>query len=153
MAQLPYYVIIIFLGFGGFLIAMYIRHHKKNVQEALICPLKANCDTVIHSDYSKFVGIPVETLGMTYYAFITIGYGLVIIFPLIYVPLVASGLLTATVFAFMFSIYLTLIQAFALKNWCTWCLISAGICVTIFGLSASDSPFLAPLFSSMILGL
>ena len=153
MIQIADFVIIIFLGFGGFLIASYIRHHKKNVKEALVCPLKANCDTVIHSDYSKFMGVPVEILGMVYYVSIAVSYGLSVIFPNIYVPLFASGLLAATVFAFLFSIYLTLVQAFILKNWCTWCLISAGFCSIIFALSASDSPFLAPLFSSVILSL
>lgn len=151
--MLSYYVIIIFLGFGGFLIASYIRHHKKNIQEALICPLKANCDAVIHSDYSKFLGMPVENLGMAYYVLIAVGYGLIIIFPSLESPLVASGLMFATVCAFAFSIYLTLIQAFALRNWCTWCLISAGICVAIFALAAANSPLFSGLFSVMILGL
>ena len=146
MTQLPYYVLIIFLGFGGFLIAMYIRHHKRNVQEALICPLKANCDTVIHSDYSKFFGIPVETLGMFYYGFIAISYGVIVIFPGLEAPVVVSGLMFASVCAFAFSIYLTLIQAFAIKNWCTWCLFSAGICVIIFILAAMNSPLFSGLF-------
>lgn len=142
-------MLIIFLSFGGFLIARYIRHHKKNVQEALICPLKVNCDMVIHSDYSKFLEIPVETLGMVYYGLLAVSYGSIIIFPVIGVSLVVSGLLFATVCAFAFSIYLTLVQAFILKNWCTWCLISATICATIFGIDASSSP----LFSALIPGL
>lgn len=149
MTLLPYYVINIFLGFGGFLIASYIWHHKNNVKEAMVCPLKANCDVVIHSDYSKIMGISVEVLGMVYYVFIAVSYGLVIIFPTLYVPLVGSGLLMATIFAFMFSIYLTFVQAFALRNWCTWCLISAMICITIFAIAVSDSPLLQPLFSNI----
>lgn len=153
MIQLPFFVVIIFLGFGGFLIAMYIRHHKKNVQEALICPLKANCDTVIHSDYSKFFGIPVEVLGMIYYAIITVSYGLVIIFPTLYIPIIASSLLALSLFAFLFSLYLTLVQAFVIKNWCTWCLISASICATVFALAVSDSPFLGSLFSNIFSSL
>src|SRR3989338_6852915 len=153
MTQLSYYVIIIFLGFGGFLIASYIRHHKKNVKEALVCPLKANCDSVIHSDYSRFMGMPVENLGMVYYVLIAVGYGLLIIFPSLELPIIASGLMFASICAFVFSIYLTLIQAFALKNWCTWCLISATIWATIFALAAYDSPFLAPLFSNIFLSL
>ena len=153
MAQPSDYVIIIFLSFTGFLIASYIRHHKKNIQEALICPLKANCDTVIHSDYSKFLGVPVENLGMTYYAFTAAGYGLIIIFPAMGLPWIASGLMLSSVFAFAFSIYLTAVQAFALKNWCTWCLISASICGVIFALAATDSPLFSGLFSNLLLTL
>ena len=127
MSQTSAYVLIIFLAFGGFLIARYIYHHKKHSKEALVCPLKANCDTVIHSDYSKFLGMPIEALGMVYYCSIAVSYGLLVIFPELDMPLIVSGLLLATVCAFVFSIYLTLVQAFALKNWCTWCLISASI--------------------------
>ena len=141
MTYIADFVIIIFLAFAGFLIASYIRHHKRNIKETLICPLKANCDTVIHSDYSKFIGFPVENLGMFYYGFIAFAYGFALIFPGLYIPLVSYGLLVATVLAFVFSIYLTLVQAFVLKNWCTWCIISACICATIFGIAISDSLF------------
>ena len=68
-------------------------------------------------------------------------------------PLVASGLMFASVCAFAFSIYLTLLQAFVLKNWCTWCIISACICASIFALDAVNSPLFSGLFSSVILGL
>ena len=141
--------IIIFLAFGGFLIAFYLRHHKKNVKESLICPLKANCDTVIHSDYSKFLSIPLEILGMIYYGLLAISYGLLIVFPSLGTPLIVSGLIFVSVCAFTFSVYLTFIQAFVLKNWCTWCIISACICATIFAIDVSNSP----LFSALIPGL
>jgi uncharacterized membrane protein len=153
MSQTSAYTIIIFLAFGGFLIARYIYHHKKNVKEALVCPLKANCDEVIHSDYSRFMGVSVEVLGMIYYCLIAVSYGLIVIFPVLDLPLVASGLLFATVCAFIFSIYLTLVQAFALKNWCTWCLISASICGAIFAIDASTSPLFSALFSNIFLSL
>jgi len=149
MSQASAYTIIIFLAFCGFLIANYIRHHKKNVQEALVCPLKANCDTVIHSDYSKFLGIPVEILGMVYYGLLALSYALITVFPVLGVPLVVSGLLSATFCAFMFSIYLTFLQAFAIKNWCTWCLISAAICATIFAVDAYTSPLFSSFFASI----
>jgi len=153
MSQTSAYVLIIFLAFGGFLIARYIRHHKKNVEEALVCPLRANCDMVIHSDYSKFLGIPIEALGMVYYSLLAVSYGLLVIFPVLNQPLVASSLLFATVCAFVFSIYLTLIQAFVIKNWCTWCLISATICGAVFAIDASTSPLFSALFSSIFLSL
>ena len=130
-----YYIIIIFLAFGGFLIAIYIRHHKKNIKEALVCPFKANCDTVIHSDYSKFLGMPVEVLGMLYYGLVALSYGAFIIFPKLANDFSIFLIHFASISAFVFSIYLTLVQAFALKNWCTWCLISATISASIFFIS------------------
>ncbi|MBI2065141.1 MAG: hypothetical protein HYT62_03765 [Candidatus Yanofskybacteria bacterium] len=124
------------------MIARYIRHHKKNVKEALVCPLKANCDTVIHSDYSKFLGIPLEVLGMIYYGLSALSYGLLMIFPSIGTTFVVSSLMLASVCAFIFSTYLTIIQAFILKNWCTWCIISATICAAIFLIDILNSPLL-----------
>ena len=128
-------VILIFLAFIGFAIAFYIRHHKKNIKEALVCPLKANCDTVIHSDYSKFLGIPVELLGLIYYGLVAISYGLFVVLPETATSLTIFMIHLASVLPFLFSIYLTLVQAFALKNWCTWCLISATISASIFIIS------------------
>ena len=152
MIQAVLNMVLVFLAFGGFLLAFFINHKKKS-NEPLVCPLKAHCDTVIHSDYSKIFGIPVEKLGMTYYGFIALSYGFIMIFPALYMPLIASGLLFATLCAFTFSIYLTLVQAFAIKSWCTWCLISAAICLSIFAIAASNSPLFYSLFSNIILSL
>ena len=128
-------VIIIFLAFVGYLIAAYIRHHKKNSKEKLVCPLKANCDEVIHSDYSKFLGISVEILGMFYYGLIAVAYGLFVVFPITETTVTVFLIHSASAAAFLFSFYLILVQAFAIKNWCTWCLISASISASIFLLS------------------
>ena len=128
-------VIIIFLAFVGYLIAAYIRHHKKNSKERLVCPLKANCDEVIHSDYSKFLGFSVEILGMSYYGFVAVAYGLFVIFPITTISPIVFIVHSISAVAFLFSIYLTLVQAFAIKNWCTWCLISASISASIFLIS------------------
>jgi uncharacterized membrane protein len=152
MLNYPIYTLLIFLGFGGFTLAFYI-HHKKKMKTALVCPLKGHCDSVIHSDYSRFLGVPVENLGMLYYALIAVSYGFAIVFPSLYAPLFASGLLAVTITAFAFSIYLTLLQAFAIKNWCTWCIISAILCAAIFSIAATNSPLFGPLFSNIFLGL
>lgn len=138
------YTILIFAAFGGFLLAFYIRH-KKRTHETLICPLNSSCDAVIYSDYSKFLGIPVEILGLLYYGLIAVSYALFLAVPALALPIAIFGALVLTAAAFMFSLYLTFIQAFAIKQWCTWCLISAGICTIIFAtvLSASEFGFIA----------
>ena len=153
MSQTTTYVLVIFLSFGGFNIARYIRHHKKNVEEPLVCPLRANCDHVIHSDYSKFLGMPLEILGMVYYGLLAVSYGLIIIFSVFDPPIIDSILLFIVTCAFIFSLYLTLLQAFVIKNWCTWCLISFVICATIFILASSASPLYSALFSNIFLSL
>jgi uncharacterized membrane protein len=121
------------LGLVGFLIAFFI-YRKKKAKKKLICPRYSNCDTVIHSDYSKILGIPVETLGMIYYLFIGSAYSLVFVFHF-WSPVVAAILLGVSMCSVLFSIYLVSIQAFVVKQWCVWCLCSAFISLLIFILS------------------
>lgn len=130
-------VAIIFLGFAGFFLATFLRHKKKRKTEHLVCPFKGNCSEVIQSDYSKFLGVPVELMGAGYYAFIALGYGAVLIWP----DIASLGifLLLASAGAFLFSVYLTFIQFFNLKQLCTWCLLSATISTCIFVFSAFGS--------------
>lgn len=131
------YVSIIFLGFAGFTLAAYLHHKKKRKTEHLVCPFKGNCSEVIQSDYSRFLGVPVELMGMGYYVFIALGYGAVLIWPSVF--WLEFGLLIASSGAFLFSVYLTFIQFFNLKQLCTWCLLSATISTCIFAFSAFGS--------------
>ncbi len=124
-------LILIVLGLSGFILASHIWH-KKTKKRPLICPLRSNCDAVISSKYSKFLGIPVEILGMIYYAFITIVHFIFLIMPELLPEQVLYVSIIASVGAFIFSIYLISVQAFILKEWCVWCLTSAFLCVLIF---------------------
>lgn len=125
--------VVIFIGLAGFLLASYI-YRKKKKKKHLVCPLKSNCDTVINSDYSRILGIRLEVLGMIYYAAIAIGYGLVNN-SLSISSVLSNILLPFSFFAFIFSLYLISVQAFVLRQWCTWCLFSAFLCTSIFILS------------------
>jgi len=138
MQNIAPYLLIIFCAFGGFLISFYIRH-KKSSREVLVCPLNSNCEEVIHSDFSKFFGIPVEILGMLYYGFTAASYGFITAFPEYAPQYLHYGLVLASAAAFLFSLYLTFIQAFTLREWCTWCLTSAMLSTVIFISSAAGA--------------
>ena len=126
-------LLIILLSLSGFLIASYI-HNKKRTKKRLICPMKSSCDKVIHSDYSKIMGIHVELLGMVYYFLIACSYAVLLSFQIQLFYL--DQLLTLfSFFAVLFSCYLFIIQLAVIKKWCTWCLISATISLLIFILS------------------
>lgn len=123
------YALLIILGLGGVSISAYI-YLKKRSHKKLVCPVGAECDSVIHSEYSRFFGIPVETLGLFYYSVVIVFYFFTLFkqFP----PLSVSFIMvTITFAAFLFSVYLTIIQAFILKNWCSWCIFSAVISTAI----------------------
>jgi len=138
-----HYIIIIFASFAGLLLAVYI-HHKKQLQEKMVCPLNFQCEPVIYSKYSKFLGIPVELLGILYYGLTAVSYAIFLIFPVLIADL-SFAWLSITFAAFLFSLYLTFIQGFLLRQWCSWCLMSAGLCMIIFfsSLIASQSGFAA----------
>jgi hypothetical protein len=98
----------------------------------MVCPLGSDCHAVIESEFSHFLGIPVEMLGLFYYAAIAITYAIFIIVgnPSL---LVSFLVFLFSLLAFLFSMYLTFIQVFTLRQLCTWCLTSAGLTTLIFG--------------------
>ena len=135
-------LILVLIGLSGYLLAQYI-YRKKHEDKPFICPLKSNCDVVTSSRYSKILGIPVEILGMLYYMFIAIFHTVVIAYPPLLSPLVAQVSMAISGLAFLFSLYLISIQAFVIKQWCTWCLCSAFLCAAIFLETYVATPSLA----------
>ncbi len=112
-----YQVITVILAFIGFLIAFNI-HHKRRTGEKLVCFIGKDCDTVIHSEYATFLGIPNTILGMAYFILVCATYLTHIVYPALGTPLFILTTLTLTSAAFLFSVYLVFIQAFALREWC-----------------------------------
>lgn len=124
-------ILLIACGLGGLALAAFIYIRKRR-EAPLVCPVVGHsCDPVVRSDYSCFLGIPVEILGMLYYAVVAGAYA-ALAAGVLASPLLSSLLLGLSAAAFFFSLYLTAVQAFILREWCTWCLISAGLCAVIF---------------------
>lgn len=136
------------LSVCGFIVSKHIRNHKiKNTP--LVCPIGFDCNAVVHSDYSKFFGMPVEILGMIYYALISLVY-LALIFLGEYMPEAVNGIMAgASLGAFIFSLYLISVQIFILKKGCSWCIVSSIISACIFILTVFNYDFssIAEIFS------
>lgn len=128
---LALHVLLIACAFGGLALAAFI-HYKKRLHHPLVCPIGHSCDPVVHSDYSRFMDIPVELLGVLYYTIIVVAYAAALAMPMLRAGLLSTFLLGLSAAAFLFSLYLTAVQAFILREWCTWCLISATLCAIIF---------------------
>lgn len=124
-------IFVIFFGFLGFLLSLYIRHKKTHKETHMVCPLKGDCKQVIYSEYSKFFGLPVEGLGLVYYGAVGVCYALVVLLPseFAWLPI---WFLPLTITASLFSLYLTFVQLFQIRQICTWCLSSAVLCFGIF---------------------
>ena len=109
----------------GFLVSAYIFYSKK-FNKPLFCPIGENCDAVVKSKYGKTFGIENTIPGMLYYVLIFI-YGISMLLNrnlfkgnIIYYVVVIAGLGSV-----LFSIYLTAVQAFVLKKWCEYCIVSS----------------------------
>jgi len=125
------HAIIIICAFCGVLLALYI-HRKKRLHEPLTCPIGHSCDPVIHSRYSQFMDMPVEILGVIYYTIIVVSYILFLAVPALSQTFPSLILFALSALAFLFSLYLIVVQLFILRQWCTWCIISALLCAVIF---------------------
>jgi len=123
-------ILILASAVAGLFIAAFI-HFKKRLAAPLVCPIGHSCDPVVHSNYSLFMHIPVEILGLLYYTLTALAYALSLIYPQVHSSGLALSLAAISLIAFLFSLYLTFVQAIILREWCSWCLISAGLCTVI----------------------
>ena len=132
---------IFILGLCGFAVAWHIFKHKNNNKNPLVCPIRFDCRTVVHSDYSRLVGIPVEILGMIYYVLIALSYFFLIFVPEEMSVVWINFMIAMSFIAFLFSVYLIGVQIFILKKGCSWCIVSAFICLLIFILTIFNYDF------------
>ena len=123
-------LLVIFSAFVGFTIAFNIFIKKKS-KRPMVCPLNGKCDTVVNSKYSKFLGVDLTVGGMGYYAAIAVIYAVLLVLGESVPDEITFIVLGISLGAFLFSAYLTAIQAFVLKSWCTWCLCSAALSTLI----------------------
>lgn len=115
------------LAFLGFLDATYltILHYKQTIPPCTV----GNCEKVLTSQYATVLGIPTALFGSLFYLSVIILSLLILthykkIFVNAFYLLAASG--------FGVSLFLLYIQAFVLKSFCQYCLISAATSTGIF---------------------
>lgn len=134
-----FYAFILLAGVGGFGVASYIRYTKQHHAE-LVCPVGSDCNAVVNSRYSIFLGVHLEYWGMLYYALILFAYGTILFAPHLFTKTFLSALVLFSTFGFFFSLYLIVVQAFVLRQWCIWCLLSATLSIAIFIASLVSVP-------------
>ncbi len=127
-------ILIIVATLCGFAVAVYI-HNKKIKNEVMVCPIDSDCNAVIKSKYSKLFGFPVELLGIIYYASFFIIY-LLTLFIFTFNNTIEIILIILSSLALGFSLYLLSLQAFIIREWCFWCLLSFTASTAIFTLFA-----------------
>ena len=123
------YLNILAASIGGLIIAATIYQGKKSQGESA----RISHSGVTNSEYSLFFTIPVEVLGMAYYAVMALIYTALIIIPSLgQKPLLLFTVTALSLAGFLFSCYLTFIQGFVLHFFCKWCLSSAALATIVF---------------------
>lgn len=124
------------IGTIGLLDTIYLTYSKL-ADSATVCPANGtfNCELVQHSIYSQIAGIPIVYIGLAGY----LGIMAVLLLDGRVSFFTQRGALIVfgmALFGFLYSLYLTSIEAFVLHAWCMWCLLSATAMTALFLLSA-----------------
>lgn len=115
---------IILLAMIGMGVSLYSFLHNQGFAEGEFCNINDtfNCDVVNKGPYSDVFGVPVSLIGVIGYGFIALGGFLK--WRKLEDRSLTRFLLIATIGGFLFSLYLSSIEAFVLDTWCLVCLTS-----------------------------
>ncbi len=138
---------IIISALGGLLLTLYIKKHRYS-EDHKTCPLGQSCAPIINGKFSRFLGMPIEALGSAFYITIATIYT-VSLFRAVPNPVLLAGLLLSGA-GLAFSVYLTLVQVFGIKKWCTVSLGSAAIVflITVLAFMGYDYAFVEFAYTS-----
>ena len=98
----------------GLFVAIYMSY-SKIVGAPVICGL-SSCEEVSNSPYAYILNIPIAFYGLTFYALAFVSSGLYKNIKLMFFLALVGVCFTG---------YFTFIEAFVIKAWCQWCLVSA----------------------------
>ncbi len=113
--------ILYIFGVIGVIDTLYLIYHKlRGTDVACVFFPKEWCYKVQHSPQSKTFGIPNSYLGFVMYIVILALTALFVMGSVSFWPLQAI-----VTFGFLFSMYFLYVQAFVLRAFCTWCVVSA----------------------------
>ena len=128
--------IILVLAVIGIALRLYLFKLHLNPGSGSFCDINAtvSCDLVNRSPYAELFGIPVSLFGVLFW----FGVLCAVLIPRRLAKLVTLGdrklfqqaFVAYMILGFLFSLYLTFIEAFVIKAWCPLCVLSA-ISVTI----------------------
>ncbi|MCL5784199.1 MAG: vitamin K epoxide reductase family protein [Patescibacteria group bacterium] len=103
--------------------------YEYTITGPIVCPIGGGCDTVRSSVYSHILGIPVPILGIAFYLGMAV---LSVVHSQKSVQKIIKKLqLLGAVAAVAFGVYLTFLEAFVIKAFCFWCVLSFIISVII----------------------
>jgi len=128
----PSIVLLFLVSLVGLADASYLtyEHYTGN---NVVCSFTGGCEKVLTSQYSTIFGVPIAIGGIIFYLTV-----LAIAFHYLRHPITKRAtqlLLLVTTTGVIVSAVLTSLQAFVIKSWCQFCLLSAFTSLTLFILS------------------
>jgi len=130
------YAALIAAAFLGMVDSSYVGFHA--AEGFLIpCGFAGGCDQVLSSPYARFLGVSIAWFGLAFY-FIIAAASLFAFFgypEALRISFIVAGL------AFPTTLYLLYLQAFVIRAFCDYCLLSASLVLLIFGLHLWARPW------------
>lgn len=118
------------VSFIGFVDAVYLTINRY-FEATVPCTLTHACDTVLRSEYSAILGVPVVLIGAVYYLTIFLSSYAYLEYKSRYYFKITAVM---TVTGFLFSAWLMYVQGFLLQAFCQYCLLSALTSTLLFAL-------------------
>lgn len=112
----------------GFAVAAFL-FYEYSFSSSIICPTGAGCDIVRASSYSNLLGIPIPFFGIGFYLVMAV---LSVVHSHDLPTKIVKRLQLVIGFSGVgFGIYLTFLEAFVIKAFCFWCVVSFIISLVI----------------------
>ena len=125
------------ISLAGLFLGAYLTLYKFGVIGSLACGV-SSCEQVQTSRWSVFLGVPVATWGLGFYASMLI-LSIAGLQPRYEESRKLSGvMLLMTAVGALFTAWLNYLEAFVIHAWCEWCLFSAGMVLLLLVLSWLD---------------
>lgn len=117
------------LSMLGLMVTTFLAYEYSQ-SGSIACPIAGSgCDIVRKSEFSKLLGIDLPYFGIAFY--LTAAFSSVWLTHS-YHKIVSLARLLASFSAFAFGVYLTFLEAFVIKAYCIWCVISFIVSIIIF---------------------
>ena len=130
-------MVIATLALAGVFVSLYLTLYKLGVIGTMACAV-GSCETVQLSEWATLGGVPVAAWGVSFYV-ATLAVAIAGLQDRWVDSLMVSRLLAVmSGVGVLFSAFLTYLEAFVIRAWCQWCVVSAIIVTIIFAVSVLD---------------
>ena len=126
------------LSLLGLFDSTYLSWVYTSPSRPLVCLGGGGCDTVRASTYAHLWGLPVPVFGVAMYAALALLLFYQPLGPTRWAPVRRYLVATLSGCGFLFSAYLTVLEARVIHAWCAWCVVSALTVTAIFVLSVLE---------------